>query len=54
MKDVMCLRQFGVHVRSPASEVAEPEEKIRQIYHRFTDVITLMDFDQESRCTQAI
>ena len=46
MKDVMCLRQFGVHACSPASEVAEPEEKIlADLSSRFTDVVTLMDFD---------
>ena len=47
----MYLRQFGVHACSPASEVAEPEEEIlADLSSRFTDVITLMDFDYtESR-----
>ena len=46
MKDVMCLRQFGIHACSPASEVAEPEEKIlADLSTRFYDVVTLMDFD---------
>ena len=46
MKDVMCLKQFGVAACSPASEVVEPEpEVIEDLSTRYEHILSLMDFD---------
>ena len=46
MKDVMCLRQFGIHACSPSSEVVEPDPKvIENLNTKFDYLVSLMDFD---------
>ena len=46
MKDVMCLKQFGIHACAPSSEVVEPDPKvIKNLSTKFDHLVSLMDFD---------
>jgi len=46
MKDVMCLKQFGISACSPASEVVEPEPEVMEdLSTRYEHILSLMDFD---------